>query len=61
MKFFESSMLSDWDSRVRRVRRVAKKLLEANSDLEEFKKYKWAVHVIDSPVENCFILPVRNK
>ncbi|XP_003745044.1 metalloendopeptidase OMA1, mitochondrial [Galendromus occidentalis] len=42
---------------VKRVSRVARRLLDANKDIEEIFSKEWSVCVINSPTENAFVGP----
>lgn len=44
----------------KRVEAVVKHILLANSDIEEMEGKKFGIAVIDSSIENAFVLPVSH-
>jgi metalloendopeptidase OMA1, mitochondrial len=53
MQEFRGRVLSEWDPRVRRVRKVLDRLIPASGLTDQ----KWEVNVIDSPETNAFVIP----
>lgn len=51
---YQGEVLSDWDPRVRQVRRVLERLIPHSGQLA---RKNWDVHVIDSPEANAFVMP----
>lgn len=53
---YQGRFLSDWDPRVRKVRRVLERLLPyvQGAGLEDVD---WEVHVLDSKEQNAFVIP----
>ncbi|KFM82732.1 Metalloendopeptidase OMA1, mitochondrial, partial [Stegodyphus mimosarum] len=58
MESVGKQILSRYHPDTRRVQAVVHRILDANKDLEEVRKRKWGIAVIDSPVENAFVLPI---
>ncbi|XP_035207781.1 metalloendopeptidase OMA1, mitochondrial-like isoform X2 [Stegodyphus dumicola] len=58
MESVGNQILSPYHPDARRVQTVVNRILDANKDLEEMRKRKWGIAVIDSPVENAFVLPI---
>ena len=38
---------------------ICRRLVRGNKDVEEMKNQNWIVHVVQDPVKNAFVLPVR--
>ncbi|CAL1298070.1 unnamed protein product [Larinioides sclopetarius] len=58
MENFGSQMLPPNHPAVRRVERVVKRILAANANIKELEGKKFGISVIDSPVENAFVVPL---
>ncbi|XP_042901801.1 metalloendopeptidase OMA1, mitochondrial [Parasteatoda tepidariorum] len=41
-----------------RVIRIVNRILQANQDIQEIHGKQWGVSIIDSPIENAFVLPI---
>lgn len=50
---FRGQLVSDWDPRVRMVRRVMDRLIPVSGLPDQ----EWAIHVIESQERNAFVLP----
>lgn len=51
-------MLPETDARYQVVERVVGHLSESNKDIPQVSALKWAIHVVDEPGVNAFVLPV---
>lgn len=54
----ESAVLPVDDARSQRVRKIARRILEANMDLPQVKNTEWRIYVVESQENNAFVLPV---
>lgn len=59
MQKMQNQVLPPNHPSVYRVQKVVNRILEANKDIPEVKDKKWGVAVINSSIENAFVLPVR--
>uniref|UniRef100_A0A915L1J4 Metalloendopeptidase OMA1, mitochondrial n=1 Tax=Romanomermis culicivorax TaxID=13658 RepID=A0A915L1J4_ROMCU len=60
LKQLQSFILRDNDFRVLFIKRVARRLLSANTDLEMIKNFNWSVYVIDAKLANVLVVPNGN-
>jgi len=51
-------MLPETDARYQVVKRVVGHLSESNKDIPQVSALTWAIHVVDEPEVNAFVLPV---
>jgi len=58
MDKYESKMLPETDTRYQVVKRVVGHLSESNKDIPQVSALTWAIHVVDEPEVNAFVLPV---
>ncbi|XP_042675477.1 metalloendopeptidase OMA1, mitochondrial, partial [Centrocercus urophasianus] len=57
MDKYESKMLPETDARYQVVKRVVGHLSESNKDIPQISALTWAIHVVDEPEVNAFVLP----
>lgn len=57
MEKYESKMLPETDARYQVVKRVVGHLSESNKDIPQVSALTWAIHVVDEPEVNAFVLP----
>ncbi|NXS68925.1 OMA1 Metalloendopeptidase, partial [Pandion haliaetus] len=57
MEEFKNKMLPETDARYQVVERVVGHLSESNKDIPQVSALKWAIHVVDEPGVNAFVLP----
>ncbi|XP_065594338.1 LOW QUALITY PROTEIN: metalloendopeptidase OMA1, mitochondrial [Cyrtonyx montezumae] len=57
MEKYESKMLPETDARYQLVKRVVGHLSESNKDIPQVSALTWAIHVVDEPEVNAFVLP----
>lgn len=56
-ELFKKQLLPTSHPVYNRVVRVANQLLHGNKDIDEIHNMSWSVSVIDSPIQNAFVLP----
>ena len=54
----EESVVSPEHPVYKMITGIVKRLVDANQDIEFFRKQTWTVVVVDSPESNAFVLPV---
>nr|XP_042707342.1 metalloendopeptidase OMA1, mitochondrial isoform X2 [Chrysemys picta bellii] len=54
---FKNQMLSETDPRYQVVKKVIGHLSESNQDIPQISEFKWAIHVVEEPGINAFVLP----
>ncbi|KAM7161612.1 metalloendopeptidase OMA1, mitochondrial isoform 2-T2 [Macrochelys suwanniensis] len=57
MEKFTNKMLSETDPRYQVVKKVIGHLSESNQDIPQVTEFKWAIHVVEEPGINAFVLP----
>ncbi|KAF8794555.1 metalloendopeptidase OMA1, mitochondrial-like [Argiope bruennichi] len=58
MENFGPKMLPPNHPAVRRVERVVRRIIAANADIKELEGKKFGISVIDSTIENAFVIPL---
>lgn len=56
---FKDEMVPEKDERYQQVKTIVRHLIACNSDVPEVAKIEWTLHVVDKPIINAFVLPVR--
>ncbi|XP_073861832.1 metalloendopeptidase OMA1, mitochondrial isoform X4 [Macaca fascicularis] len=57
MEEFKNDMLTEKDARYLAVKEVLCHLIECNKDIPGISQINWIIHVVDSPINNAFVLP----
>ncbi|XP_026507635.1 metalloendopeptidase OMA1, mitochondrial isoform X1 [Terrapene carolina triunguis] len=57
MEQFKNQMLAETDPRYQVVKKVIGHLSESNQDIPQVSEFKWAIHVVEEPGINAFVLP----
>lgn len=59
-ELFKNHLVPSGHPMYARVVRVANQLLRGNEDIDTIHRLPWSVSVIDSPMQNAFVLPVSD-